>query len=277
MAKKHTNPQDVRLRLTLRIAANSLSFSVGNPLSASQMVYEPYELNSSISMAANLRQAFNSSELLMSGYERVLVLIDSPTMLVPNDEFHEEEAETLYRHTFTSANTMSEIVVSSILAEHQAVAVFSVNKDLKLVIDDHFREVRFHPITQPVWRHMLHRSFSSHRHRLFAYFYGQKMNLFCFSQNRFKFCNTYQVSHPQDAVYFLLYAWRLLGFTGEADELHLVGESSVYSPADKDWLHEQLHQYVQRVFAVAPSVEFNRTPSTAIPDAPYDLMALYQQ
>ena len=44
------------------------------------------------SIAANLRQAFGESELLQRGYQKVRVYIDTPILLVPIEEFHEDAA-----------------------------------------------------------------------------------------------------------------------------------------------------------------------------------------
>ena len=44
-------------------------------------------MNMGISIAANLREAFKVSELLQSGYKRLLATIDTPVMLMPTDDF----------------------------------------------------------------------------------------------------------------------------------------------------------------------------------------------
>ena len=58
------NVVDMRLRLTIRVSQNDLSFSVGSATENAQIVYEPYNTNKGISIAANLRKAFAVSELL---------------------------------------------------------------------------------------------------------------------------------------------------------------------------------------------------------------------
>jgi len=163
MTTRPISRNDIRLQLTLRITRGSMSFSVGNPLSDKRMVFEAYELNKSISAAANLRQAFASSELLMSGYNRALVLTDGDTMLVPADEYQPEGIETLYQYTFGNYAPASSTVVATPLAEHGAVAVTAVSKDLKTVVDDHFSDVRYLPLIAPVWQHLRHRCHGSHR------------------------------------------------------------------------------------------------------------------
>ena len=221
-----------------------------------------------ISMAANLREAFSTSELLQSGYQRALVLTDTPVMLVPMDEFQEDDFETLYHACFTGYDGY--IISYSIVPSLNTVAVFAVNKDLKTVVTDHFTEARFMPIWQPVWEHLQHRRRdAADARQLFAYFHDQRMEVISFQQNRFKFYNTYDAQHAHDALYFLLYAWKQLGFDALKDELHLVGE-----PTNRSWLTEKLHQYLTRIVAIKPATDFNIPPAEIPEGVTYDLLTL---
>lgn len=87
---------------------------------------------------------------------------------------------------------------------------------------------------------------------------------------RFKFCNTFDVPHEQDALYYLLFVWRQLGMSVEKDELHLVGEVT-----EDGWLCSQLRQYLRRVVAVTPQTDFRNIAMAKNPDIPYDLKAVY--
>ena len=160
MADTTNNISDKKLRLTIRICKDNMAFSVGDPQESGQLVYEPYHMNAGISIAANLREAFHVSELLQSGYKRVLIELDAPVMLVPTDEYAGQDIEALYHHTYHQNG--SEEILSSVLPDLNAVAVFSINKDLKLVIDDHFQDIRIQPLMQSVWTHCYRRSSLEH-------------------------------------------------------------------------------------------------------------------
>ena len=58
---------------------------------------EVYNLNSGISIAANLRQALSVCALLRNPrlYDRVTVVVDTPTMLIPEDEYTSGSATLL--------------------------------------------------------------------------------------------------------------------------------------------------------------------------------------
>ena len=144
-------------RLTIRVSYNSLSFSVVDRDAEHQVIYEPYTVKSGVSLAANLRQALKESDLLTRGYAKVRVYIDTPLLIVPIEDFHEEDLDTIYRHAFTGHD--SDTILYRVQPSLNVVAVFCINKDLKLVVEDHFANVRFTPILQPVWNYLHQRSF----------------------------------------------------------------------------------------------------------------------
>ena len=100
MTETDNNISDKKLRLTIRFSRNNMAFAVGDPQENGMLVYEPYEMNMGISVSANLREAFKVSELLQSGYKRLLAEIDTPVMLMPIDDFGTQDIETLYHHTY---------------------------------------------------------------------------------------------------------------------------------------------------------------------------------
>ena len=82
-----------RPRLTIRIGKHSLSFSALNTDNSNSITYEPYTVRSGISTAANLREAFREIDLLRNGWQRAMVLIDSPVLMIPIEEFNEMNDE----------------------------------------------------------------------------------------------------------------------------------------------------------------------------------------
>jgi hypothetical protein len=263
-----TNTNVKTARLTIRISRHTLSFSAIDKSTEKQVRYEPYVVKSGISMAANLREAFKDSEMLNAGYVKAQVLLDTPILLIPIDEFKEEDLEIQYHHAFMGHD--NDVILSSVLPDLNAVAVFSINKDLKLVIDDHFGDVRFQPTVFSVWNHMHHRSFTGIHHKLYGYFHDKKLDIFCFDKNRIKYANTFDVTHSKDAAYFLLYVWKQLHLDVHQDELYISGNL-----IERDELVSMLKIYVQKVFFINATAEFNRAPITEIKGIPFDLITLY--
>ena len=261
-----TNEKPATLaRLVIRVGTGSLSFATTQQ---ERVVYENYPLNNGISLAANLREALQNSELLGSDYQRVLVMIDSPVLMTPTVLFQEDQAEELYRHAITPKEQT--VVKYSVLPDLNSVAVFAVNKDMTVVLSDHYKDLRYTPVTAPVWRHLHQRSFTGMHGKLYGYFHDHKLEVFSFAENRFKFSNQFMVNNAADALYYMLSAWKDLGLVPERDELYLAGELP-----DGEQLTEEARKFVKRVFVINPSGEFNRAAVTQIEGIPYDLVTLF--
>ena len=252
-------------RLVIRVSRHSLSFSTTE---GHEVVYEPYPLKNSISIAANMREAMRHVSLLQQTYGSVLVMVDSPVLMVPSDLFDEEEKATCYRHAFTQQEQM--LVMHTVLPDLSSVAVFSVPKDFRLVIADAFSNVHFVAALAPLWRHLNQRSYTGPHHKLYAYFHEQYVDLYCFAQNRFKFCNSFPCSNKEDAIYYILAVWKQTGLAAEHDELFLTGNLPECNELKAD-----LETYVKRVFIINPAGEFNRVGVAQIEGVPYDLVTLY--
>ena len=267
-----SSPVRQRVRLIIRISQNALSFAVGDPTAPLQVDYEPYPVRNGISIAANLREAFKQSELLNKKYNRALVLIDSPVLLVPISEFDESEKETIYHHTFSGME--GNAILQQILPDQNAVALFSINKDLKTVIEDHFDNIRFIHLVQPVWNYLQLHSFNGVRQKLYCYFHDKKLEVFTFEKKRFRFCNSFDADHSHDAVYYILYVWKQLGLDVQHDEIYLVGEIP-----EIEWMTEALHNYVKKVFKLNSrfsELQINKIASNPLTvNMPFDIQTLY--
>ena len=268
MQENKTNTALYQDQLIVRITHRTLAFAVTDKTADAQVAYEPYTVRSGISMAANLREAFKSTALLQRGYKRVNILVDVAVMLVPIEEFQEEDMQGLYRYTFGLDD--GDIVVHQILPDLNAVAVFPINKDIKLVVDDHFTDVRITPLIRSIWTHLHRKSFIGMSKKLYGYFHDKKLELFAFSKNRFKFYNSFELDSSRDAVYFIMYVWEQLGMDKTNDELHLVGDI-----VDSDGLKISLSQFIRKVYINNLAADFNSVPITAISGLPYDLITLF--
>lgn len=257
-------------RLIIRIGRGTLSFSALDSENEGQIIYEPYTVRSGISMAANLREAFREIDLLNNGWQRAMVMTDSPVLMIPVEEYNDSQKEVLYRHTISQHD--DETVMSAVLPSLNAVAVYSINKDLKLVVDDHFSDVRFTHVCTPVWSHLYRRSFTGVRMKLYAYFHDKKIDVFSFRQNRFRFTNSFQTELVPDSIYFILNVWKQLAFDNKRDELHLVGDLP-----ERDELVQELRSFIQNVYVINPKAEFNRAPITEIKNLPYDLLTYFMK
>ena len=254
--------------ITMRVSSQSMSFSQVDLSQPTGLQYVPFIMRSGVSLAANLRQAIQDIPMLSQGDGRIRVLIDSPVLVVPVQEYDEEKADVFYRHAFEVSSPS--VIKSNVLPALNTVVLYAVNKDFNSVLCDHYQQVSYLTVMQPVWRQLYNRSFTGSHRKLFAYFHDGKMDVCAFQQGRFLFSNVFEQSARMDIVYYLLHVWKLLGMDVHQDELHIVGDIR-----ERDALQDELHRYLSNVYFISPTGEYNRAPITQIKNLPYDLITLY--
>ena len=256
-----------RQRLTIRVGRQTLAFAQTDSTDGTAVTFEPFVVKSGVSMAANLREAFKSCDLLQAAPQRARVLIDTDVLVVPIELFGEDTMEDMMHHAFPA--TAADAVSYNVMPYLNAVAVFAVNRDLRLVLDDHFSDVQLLAAMGPVCHHLHQRSFTGSARKLYGYFHEKHLDVMCFQQNRFKFYNSFDAGRSYDALYFLLYVWKQLQLSPQQDELHLAGEIP-----DAERFGQQLRRFVQKVFVVNPQADFAQLPVAKVKGMTYDMMAL---
>ena len=255
-------------RISIRVGSNSLCFATPDGTLDQLVAFEPYIIKSGVSMAANLRQAFKTSDILQRDNDRALVIADARVLTVPAEEYDEKNADILYRHCFCDTN--GETVMACALPSLNAMALYGINSDLKMVVEDHYRDVRFVPRGVAVCNYLHRRGLTGSRRKLYGYFHDGKLETACFDKTRLKFYNQFEAQYSRDAAYYLLYVWKQLALDSTEDEMFLCGEIP-----DRQWVITAMRNYLHKVYAINPAADFNRAPVTKIAGMPMDTMLTY--
>lgn len=257
----------INKRIIIRASQRSLTFL--KQLGDGTYMHVPYVPKSGMSISANLRTAFREEPFFEEEDSKVLLSLCSPTVLVPLDLYKDEEnydIQTIYNHSISGCE--HDAVISSILPSLNVMVLYSVNKDLKLVVDDRFADVRTQNVMQPVWSHLHERNnLVPQRNKLYGYFHDGQLDIFAFQQRRFKYANSFPVLHAHDAMYYLLFVWKQLAMNNESDELHLVGTMQ-----HQEWLLTKLRQFLRRVYPMNPVADLNRAAISQIKNLQFDMM-----
>ena len=252
------------MRLVIRISNNSLSFATA--AADGTVSFEPYPVRGGMSMAANLRQAFGESHLMADTYHSTHVLLDSPVLLIPAEEFVPDSAPQLYAYAYATGR--AEAVECCPVDGLSAVAAFAVNRDLRLVLDDNFRDVAIVPVMHTVWRHILAHSITGRR-KMYVYIHDKRMDVFAIRHGRFAFANAYDASRQADAVYYLLSAWKQMGYKPADDELVVLPGG-----ADADGFAAAVGGYITNVARLGTDAVTATTLDGGTAKMPFD-MQLY--
>lgn len=237
-------------QLIIRAGHGTLSFTVSD--GAGNATVYPYAVKSDRSLPANLREAFKEQQFLRAlerdGGGKILydtvLMVASPVMLVPDDieiDTTPASIDAAYGEIITGYKGEEKFLRS--IPELRVKAVFAVDSDLLLVANDNCSHVTVDNVMAPVWteRYLSEYQNDGH-HRLFAYFHDKKVSVFSFEQHRIHFANTFDAVHAHDALYYIMFVWKQLGFSQEEDVLYLLG-----TMPHADWLATRLKTYVRRI------------------------------
>lgn len=256
------------MNITIRISDDSILFSAPTTSIAGTATHEKYPNQPGVSVAVSLRQAFAEGVAERLTATEALVIVDTPVLLLPIEEFEVDEVAPLYHHAFRQMT--SKKIVHSVLPNLNAVAAFAIDGDIENVVADKYSNYDFMPLMQPVWKFMHKRSFTGSRNSLFTYFHDNYVDVMSFRQNRFRFYNRFDAHHSKDAVFFILYVWKQLGMEHSRDNLYVAG-----TPKDQDSMMEELRQYVKNVRLMNILADLPRTHSTNNSSLPLDLQIFY--
>ncbi len=216
-------------------------------------------------MAANLREALKDEEMNIGKWRKTMVLIDSPVIFIPIDEYTDQSKELLYNYSITGQENNA--VLATILPSVSSVALYSINKDLRLVLTDNFKDIKINPVCASTWQYLQRRSLAGTNEKLYAYFHDGKIDICSFRRNRFRFANSFKTNRTGDAAYFILSAWKQLAMDADKDDIYLLGDFN-----DIDSLVGELAKFVRNIYRIKASADFNRHPLTMTQGVTFDLV-----
>ncbi len=235
-------------RFIVRITDSTLSFAKRRNGSW-DVDFEPYEMKVGMSAATNLREAFHTSRLPGEASGDVTVMLDTPVLLVPVDDYSEGEMAVQYKYAFPDAEGF--VLRSAVLPSPKTVAVTALNKDLGVVLGDHFEHARIEPLMARTWDYLLRRDEAFGNKKLHVYFHDGKLEVCSFAHRRFVMANTFAAGTRSDALYYILGAWRHINARAETDSLVISGDVP-----EREALSRELQQFVRKVEFFEPSADF---------------------
>ncbi len=88
--------------LSIRLSTDGFSFSIYNPIHDSSLSFFEKEVEASLSLTANLKQAFRELDFLNHTYKRVNILMaDKRFTLIPLELFEDDQSEMIFYHNHT--------------------------------------------------------------------------------------------------------------------------------------------------------------------------------
>jgi len=230
-------------KIIINILNDKFQFSI-TETDGTQAEHE-YAIDKKMSVAANLREVFREQSYMKAAKTtkdgipciHAVLKVSTPVVLIPVEE--EFDPESTYDITIKGYKYDEKLVKEISLLD--AVAIYPLNKDLKMVVEDNCSEIEVENNIIPVWQTLYKNYFKGTQDRnLFVYFYNDVMNICYFEQHRFRYANSFSMQNTDNMLYYILYVWKQLGMNKDTDALSLCGEI----PAG---LHEKLSKFIEEV------------------------------
>ena len=278
--------------LSIRISTDGLSFCVYSPTDEKPFRYQTFDVKPVISMAANLKEALQSVELLKVPYQRVNILVSTPMFTtVPTIAFDREHIADTFNFTFygTTEPTQSQRplhiaqqhISYNVLRRSGIAIIFGLDRNVYQLLHDDFPRARFYAAASTLIEQFSERSMIGTGRKMFAYIHDQQclssnvseagmMTLYCFDQGRLLYVNTYSVRGLNDCQFYLLQVWKTLGFDQLDDSLTFVEDERPARTASEgaaQQLCRKLSYFIKQTSVAEPG-------EPQLRGIPYDLQTL---
>ncbi len=255
--------------LSIRVCSNGLSFCTYAPGQEEPFSYRVYDVNHTISLAANLKEALLSEDMLKEDYQRVNVLVTTPHFTtVPVAAFSKEDIEPIYQFTFPKDKPQH--VSYNVLRRSGIAIIFGLERNIYQLLLDDFPRARFYASASTLIEFFSEKSMFGPGKKMFVYLHEKEITIYAFDQGRMLYVNDFFAQHVNDIQYYTLNVWNELGFSQMDDVLNVVGDSDEKCAK----LAEKAKYFLQNVNVIDRSEDFRDKLTAGHGTIPYDLQTL---
>lgn len=214
--------------LYLEIETEALHFIA---LHGNELQEATYHMQPALNFSRNLRQALAMIPSSASSEKAVRVLVSNPGTAMPLNEFSEEVMEDVFHHCFRERE--HEKVFYDMIPEANAVWIFGLPREQSEAIESVFGEVYYASLIAPLARHAFQRPAKSER---FMQVYVRQgwIDLVVLQGNKLLLANSYAITAPTDAAYYVLGAAKRLQVNQGEDTCLLLGKAELAAPVAKE-------------------------------------------
>lgn len=267
--------------LSIRISTDGLSFCVYTPAAEQPYRHERFDVKPVISMAANLKEALQTRDVLKAQYQRVNILVSTPQFTtVPTIAFDREQIQDTFNYVFhgtTNPQHSERISLAeqphvsyNVLRRSGIAIIFGLDRNVYQLLHDDFPRARFYAAASTLIEHFSEQSMTGTGRKMYAYIHDQELTIYTFDQGRLLFVNTYTVRGLGDCQYYILNVWKMLEMDQLADSLEIV-EDENHLGANNENVARQLCDKLSYFLRHCNLIERTDPHFTGIP---YDLQTL---
>lgn len=254
--------------LSIRVCTDGLSFCVYAPGDEMPFLYKEYRMRPTISLAANLKEALIKEPILKEEYMRVNVLVTTPHFTtVPVETFKSDDIKEIYEYNFPKDE--SNRISYNLLRRSGIAIIFGLDRNVYQLITDDFPRSRFYASASTLIEFFGEKSLFGQNKKMFVYIHEKEITVYCFTQGRLLFVNSFPVNYQNDIQYYVLNVWKQLGFDQVDDSLFIISDDE-----HSGELVEKLGFFLENVSLIDRGDDFKNKITQGDKAIPYDLQTL---
>ncbi len=252
--------------LTLRLTADGFAFSLHDPLTDGSFYFQQEVFPSSGSYLQMLEKAIYENEFLLKEYRKTYVLFSSDRFtLVPTSLAENEDPHIYYDFCLEKQN---ESVQSNKLIRNNCYNLFGTNPEVSAFLQRTFHAPVFIHHISSLCEYFHNKSRLGNFSKMYIQIQPEFIDILCFNRDGLRFAQTYKYQYADDAVYYILNAWKQLDLDQQKDELQITGTGQ-----NRKEISDTLKKYVLNVVPVIFPPRIYELGKDTI-QAPFDLIAL---
>ncbi|SEF89962.1 DUF3822 family protein [Parabacteroides chinchillae] len=252
--------------VSIRLWSGGLSFSGYIPSEVGSFFYREAEFSRTVSYMSSLKEFFFEHDFLNWMYKRIYVVcVSAQYTLVPGDIFDEKRKNDFLSFNFS---TPEKKCLNNALKADRMEVVFGLDEEAYEFCSRSLLNPCFVHYMTPLISLWSKQSRTSLSKRMYVVLHDGMIDIACFTQGNLLFVNSFEVTVPDDMLYYILNVWREVGMNQVKDILYLAGNSML-----RNTIMSTLHTYLQQVHLMEiPSEAY--LLGVEIGQVPMDLISL---
>jgi len=230
--------------LSIRLSTDGFSFSIYNPIRDCLVHSYQKNIDTGLSITANMKQAIKDLDFLSFTYKEVNVsLAGKRFTLIPSELFKEDQITTYFYYNFSTKE--NELVLYDTLPRNRVMILYGMEKSLYHLLLEQYPRMHCHSSITLLAEDLNIKSRSGSDKKMYAFLHHGLMVIYAYERGHLMLLNAYDCKNSADRVYYLLYAWKQLNMDQLVDELYIMGEEE-----DRNPFLDEMQRFIQHVFTL---------------------------
>lgn len=252
--------------LSLRLSPESFEFSLHDPLADGSFYFQHESFSGAETYLQQLEKSIYENDFLLKEYRKTYVIFSSERFtLIPTAFAEKEKAHVCYDFCLEKRN---ESIQSNKLIRNNCYNLFGTDPDVSAFLQRTFHTPVFIHHISPLCEYFYNKSRLGNFSKMYIQIQSEFIDILAFNQQGLNFAQTYKYRHLNDAIYFILNAWKQLDFDQQKDELQITGTAQT-----RKEITDILKKYILNVVPVIFPPRIYELGKDTI-QAPFDLIAL---